>query len=71
MRVARHAQTAAVDVLRRERIDLFEQHTVGSTTTPLPMIGVMCGYSTPLGTNCRAKASPSTTRRWPALWPPW
>jgi hypothetical protein len=45
--------------------------TLGSTTTPLPITGVMCAYSTPLGISCSAKVSPSTTSVWPALWPPW
>ena len=37
--------------------------TAGSTTTPLPMTGVIVGYSTPEGTSCKAKASPLTTMR--------
>ena len=38
-----------------------------STTTPLPMTGTMCGYSTPLGMSCRAYFSVPTTTVWPAL----
>ncbi len=43
----------------------------GSTTTPLPITGMVSGYSTPLGSNWRAKLSPSTTTVCPALCPPW
>ena len=61
--VVRHDQVGvAADTASRlqstplavEHVDLVEQHA-GSTTTPLPMTGVMCGYSTPLGTSWRAK----------------
>ena len=36
--------------------------TTGSTTTPLPMTGVMWSYSTPDGMSCSANDSPLTTR---------
>ena len=43
----------------------------GLTTTPLPMTGVMCGWSTPDGTRWSLKTSSPSTTVWPALSPPW
>ena len=43
----------------------------GSTTTPLPIIDNLPGRTTPEGSKLSLKTSPSMTKVWPALCPPW
>jgi len=39
---------------RRSSVSISENSVGRSTTTPLPITGVTCGYNTPLGTSCSA-----------------
>jgi len=42
----------------------------GSSTTPLPITDNLPGRTMPEGNNESLKVLPSTTKVWPALWPP-
>ena len=57
--------------LPREVISaISSKRTSKSTTTPLPMMGVTPGVSTPAGRRWKANFSPSMTTVCPALLPP-
>ncbi len=45
--------------------------TLGSTTTPLPIMHGLPGYRIPDGIRWNLNVSPSRTIVWPALLPPW
>src|SRR3982750_2702038 len=56
---------------RARRPSISAVRTLGSTTTPLPMMQVFPGYRIPLGIRWNFQVSPSRTIVWPALLPPW
>src|SRR4051795_13709742 len=56
---------------RARRPSISAVRTLGSTTTPLPMMHVLPGYRIPLGIRWNFHVSPSRTIVCPALLPPW
>jgi hypothetical protein len=60
-----------VDSPSASRRSISSRSTSGSTTQPLPITGVMCGYMIPEGMRCSFSVRPPWMTVWPALLPPW